>query len=54
MKNSKIDIVKSWYPQDFLSNEEALVIYERLLKLFLLLYHEATLCSQDNKDTDLA
>lgn len=35
----KEDIIKSWYPNEVLSNDEALVIYEQLLKLFLTLYY---------------
>ena len=51
MKKSKIDIIKSWYPLDFLSNEEAQVIYDNLLQLFLLL-HKETPCNgmEDQND----
>ena len=35
----KADIIKSWYPNDVLSDDEALAIYDRLLKLYLTLYY---------------
>ena len=31
----KADIIKSWYPNEVLSDDEALAIYDRLLKLYL-------------------
>lgn len=35
----KADIIKSWYPNEVLSDDEALAIYDRLLKLYLTLYY---------------
>ncbi len=35
----KEDVIKSWYPNEVLSDDEALAIYEQLLKLFLTLYY---------------
>lgn len=35
----KVDIIKSWYPNEVLSDDEALAIYDRLLKLYLTLYY---------------
>lgn len=36
---SKVEIIKSWYQNEGLSDEEALNIYEQLLKLYLALYY---------------
>lgn len=35
----KVDIIKSWYPNEVLSDDEAQAIYDRLLKLYLTLYY---------------
>lgn len=35
----KIEIIKSWYSDLVLSNDEALEIYGSLLKFFLTLYY---------------
>ena len=35
----KVDIIKSWYPNEVLSDDKALTIYDRLLKLYLTLYY---------------
>lgn len=35
----KLDIIKSWYDDEALSDDEAMVIYERLLKFYLTLYY---------------
>ena len=36
----KLKIIKSWYPNEVLSDDEAQQIYDRLLQLFLILYQE--------------
>ena len=36
----KLKIIKSWYPNKVLSDDEAQQIYDRLLQLFLILYQE--------------
>lgn len=35
----KVEIIKSWYPNEVLPDDEALAIYDQLLKLFLTLYY---------------
>lgn len=35
----KVEIIQSWYPELHLSKNEALEIYDHLLKLYLTLYH---------------
>lgn len=35
----KVGIIKSWYPDEVLSDDEALAIYNRLLKLYLTLFY---------------
>lgn len=42
----KVDIIKSWYPNEVLSDDEALAIYDRLLKLYLTLYY----ADKENKE----
>lgn len=37
----KEDIIKSWYPNETLSDDEVKAIYDNLLNLFLLLYQES-------------
>lgn len=36
----KLEIIKSWYLNEALSDDEAQQIYDRLLQLFLILYQE--------------
>ena len=36
----KLEIIKSWYPNEVLSDDDAQQIYDRLLQLFLILYQE--------------
>lgn len=45
MKN-RDEIVRSWYPNEALSDDEVKTIYDNLLKLFLILY-------QESQDTNL-
>lgn len=42
----KIDIIKSWYPNEVLLDDEALAIYDQLLKLCITLYY----ADKENKD----
>lgn len=42
----KLEIVKSWYSNEALSDDDALRIYNRLLQLFLLLYNEDNLTNE--------
>jgi len=35
----KVEIIKLWYPNEVLSDDEALAIYDQLLKLYLTLYY---------------
>lgn len=37
---SKFEIIKSWYPDEIISDEEVLEIYDRLLQFFFVLYQE--------------
>lgn len=36
--SSKKEIIRSWYANETLSDDEVNIIYSRLLELFLLLY----------------
>lgn len=36
----KLEIIKSWYLNEALSDDEAQQIYDRLLQFFLILYQE--------------
>ena len=40
MKN-RDEIVRSWYPNETLSDDEVKVIYDNLLNLFLIFYQES-------------
>ena len=40
MKN-RDEIVRSWYPNETLSDDEVKAIYDNLLHLFLILYQES-------------
>ena len=42
----KLEIIKSWYLNEALSDDEAQQIYERLLQLFLLFYNEDNLTNE--------
>ena len=42
----KLEIVKSWYPNEALSDDDASRIYERLLQFLLLLYNEDNLTNE--------
>lgn len=45
----KVDVIRSWYPNEVLSDDEALAIYNRLLKLYLTLFY-ADKESKENSD----
>lgn len=42
----KLEIIKSWYLNEALSDDEAQQIYDRLLQLFLLFYNEDNLTNE--------
>ena len=42
----KLEITKSWYLNEALSDDEAQQIYDRLLQLFLLFYNEDNLTNE--------
>lgn len=48
----KLEIVKSWYPNETLSDGDASIIYERLLQLFLLFYNEDNLTNESEDDNE--
>ena len=41
-----LEIIKSWYLNEALSDDEAQQIYDRLLQLFLLFYNEDNLTNE--------
>lgn len=47
----KLEIIKSWYLNEALSDDEAQQIYDRLLQLFLLFYNEDNL-TNEREDTN--
>ena len=42
----KLEIIKSWYLNEALSDDETQQIYDRLLQLFLLFYNEDNLTNE--------
>ena len=50
----KEDIIKSWYPNETLSDDEVKAIYDNLLNLFLILYQEINVCEQESQIHDVS
>ena len=54
MIKNREKIVRSWYPNETLSDDEVKAIYDNLLNLFLILYQEITVCSQESQTHDVS
>jgi len=50
----KEDIIKLWYPNETLSDDEVKAIYDNLLNLFLILYQEINVCEQESQIHDVS
>ena len=50
----KEDIIKLWYPNETLSDDEVKAIYDNLLNLFLILYQEINVCDQESQIHDVS
>lgn len=46
---NKFEVIKNWYPKDALSDDEAKVIYDNLLRFYMTLYKAKKEINNSNK-----